>query len=179
MLVYLLTNSVNDKYYVGQTIQPWKVRWTLHKSQAKHGQKTSICSAIRKYGSEAFSMQVLSEATSQPQLNNLEILWIILLDARNSAIAYNQALGGEGGKPMLGRKFSEEHRRKIGETRKGVPFTEEHKQHLRDSHKDNPRHGQFWRGKKFSDEHRQHLSIAAQRRKLGKSNETSCTTAHN
>jgi hypothetical protein len=48
--IYKITNILNDKIYIDQTIQP-KIRWRTHKHLAKH-QKTNqyIHKAMNKYG---------------------------------------------------------------------------------------------------------------------------------
>ncbi len=141
----MLTNKTNGKYYVGQCTREWKYRWALHKSQAKGGQRTHICSAIRKYGPEVFEMQELATTTTQEELDRLEVLWILVLDARNPEVGYNLALGGQGGKPMLGRKFSAEHRKKLSDSRIGMKFSEEHRSKLSKAKLNNP--VCYWLGK--------------------------------
>lgn len=57
--IYKITNLLNGKIYIGQTIHPER-RWTEHKQKVKHGQeKLPIHLAIEKYGEENFSFEVL------------------------------------------------------------------------------------------------------------------------
>jgi group I intron endonuclease len=97
--VYLITNLVNDKYYVGKTIHTAERRWKEHVSAAHHRGSAEarypLHCAIRKYGAAAFSVQVLSESGDT---NKLERLWIEVLDATHRG--YNLTLGGEGVVPL-------------------------------------------------------------------------------
>ncbi len=81
MLVYVITNLVNGKRYVGQTICTLDLRWRRHcwKSTAK-GTKMPIASAIQKYGPANFSIQALCECCSQQELNERELAYALQLD---------------------------------------------------------------------------------------------------
>lgn len=41
MYVYVITNTVNDKAYVGQTVQKPSWRWSHHLADARKGKKLS------------------------------------------------------------------------------------------------------------------------------------------
>lgn len=57
--IYKITNLVNNKIYIGQTIHPDR-RWTEHKQKARHGQdKFPIHLAINKYGEENFLFEII------------------------------------------------------------------------------------------------------------------------
>lgn len=57
--IYKITNLINNKVYIGQTIHPER-RWTEHKQKAKHGQdKFPIHLAINKYGEENFTFEII------------------------------------------------------------------------------------------------------------------------
>ena len=70
-IIYLIRNLTNEKGYVGQTIQRLLKRWTGHKSEAKRGNDSPICRAIRKHGAENFSIEVLTRRDKRA-LNDLE-----------------------------------------------------------------------------------------------------------
>ena len=53
-IIYLLTNTVTSKQYVGQTIQSLDARCSQHVSDAYAGELTLIASVIRTYGEQAF-----------------------------------------------------------------------------------------------------------------------------
>ena len=79
MIIYLITNTVNGKLYVGQTIHGLSWRWNIHKAMARRGNKVYFHAAIRKYGEEAFVPSVLASAENVQELNELEIAFIAKL----------------------------------------------------------------------------------------------------
>ena len=75
--VYLLTNTVNGKQYVGQTTRGAKYRWRDHQHDAKRrGNKSVLGRAIRKYGATSFTLMVLDFAYDPSELDAKEIHWI-------------------------------------------------------------------------------------------------------
>jgi len=57
--IYLVTNLVNRKRYVGCTKVSVQRRWAQHRSAAAKGSSLLIHRAIRKYGTENFSIEVI------------------------------------------------------------------------------------------------------------------------
>jgi len=97
MFVCLITNESNQKIYVGKWAGKAVLdRWRLHLWEVRRGSGTAIHNAIRKYGCEAFSISILAETNTMESLNNLERLWICVLDTRNRKIGYNISAGGDG-----------------------------------------------------------------------------------
>jgi group I intron endonuclease len=93
-IIYLLTNTVNGKIYVGQTKRRLDQRWRGHVSKAKHTKELApIVCAIRKYGAEVFTQKVLCVAHNKIQLDKLEENYTILLQANQPNIGYNIAVG--------------------------------------------------------------------------------------
>lgn len=94
--VYVITNIVNGKRYVGQTISSIKSRWRQHKHEAKSGSRYAIHAAIRKYGPENFTITCLERINGgKPELNFAERKHI----AENQSLSpfgYNLTEGGEG-----------------------------------------------------------------------------------
>ncbi len=112
-LIYRLTNTVNGKAYVGITGRSLNIRWGEHVERARQGLRNSrIYDAIRKYGPDAFSREVVAVADTEEDARALEIEHIAKNDTYESG--YNSNLGGEG---FL--VFPEHIRRKIGEAQKG------------------------------------------------------------
>jgi group I intron endonuclease len=92
-VVYLLTNLVNGKYYIGQTVN-YATRMRQH---SRSENKCAISRAIKKYGWHNFSREILGEADGKDSLDNLEKLWIII--ANSIETGYNLEAGGANGKP--------------------------------------------------------------------------------
>ena len=94
--IYLITCLVTGKYYVGQTTWPLARRWSGHKTAAKKLQKHGhLQLSLRKYGPENHVVEVLTDAP-QIELNRLERLWVIALDATNQEVGMNLTFGGDG-----------------------------------------------------------------------------------
>lgn len=110
MLVYLLFNEVNSKAYVGQTsgndlVGRWNTKFTNVKGNPHFD------AALKKYGPESFSRQVLNHCSSRQETDNLERLWIALLRTHDPEHGYNMQMGG-----MKWRgDHTEETRQKIGQ----------------------------------------------------------------
>lgn len=99
-LIYIITNSINDKVYIGQTIQSLKDRWYEHCRAAcsKNEADMHIKRAILKYGKENFTIKELERCTIE-ELDEREIYYIGLY---NSFVkGYNSTKGGKSGaKPL-------------------------------------------------------------------------------
>lgn len=96
--IYMITNLVNGKVYVGQTwLRVW-ARWKGHIRDTKTRKLVHFHNAIAKYSSENFSVDVLDWATNQTDLDALETLWIIALGSIDPKVGYNMTYGGKGGK---------------------------------------------------------------------------------
>lgn len=91
MIIYLITNIVNGKQYVGQTRRKAQRRWRQHITDSKH--KSALHNAINKYGEDSFYLQILDEANSQEELNELERHWIFELSTLKPS-GYNLTTGG-------------------------------------------------------------------------------------
>ncbi len=156
MIVYKITNLLNGKIYIGQTVQSFEHRISGHLSNAKHNgdflNENSIDYAINKYGWENFHSEVVEICNSQDELNEREKFWIKILNCK-FPFGYNLT-GGGGGiigfTSQKGKHFSAKHRAKISASNKGKIFSDEHKKKLSDAHK----------GKKLSNEHRKKISVA-------------------
>lgn len=87
--VYITTNLINGKKYIGQ-----------HRSSILDekylGSGKLLKNAITKYGYENFKVEILKECDSEDDLNNSEIYYIRLYDAVNNDDFYNIARGGDG-----------------------------------------------------------------------------------
>jgi hypothetical protein len=118
MIIYLARCLVENKVYIGQTVRPLSIRWSVHKSAARLGSKQKFHQAIRKYGSENFTIQEIARAANQEQLDYLEQYFIVLYSSDRFPFGYNRTMGGmehflKGNKHSLGRINSEETKRKM------------------------------------------------------------------
>ena len=76
MIIYKITNQINNKIYIGQTVQELKERWSSHKYNFKSNQNIFLYRAMRKYGIENFTIEEIGGANSQSELNYKEWLFI-------------------------------------------------------------------------------------------------------
>lgn len=92
-IIYEIQCSHSGKSYVGQTTRGLKSRWAKHVEFARRGGKTHLAAAIRAYGPDAFTIQVLEECPDRQQLNDRESFWINQKDSLNQG--YNLTTGGD------------------------------------------------------------------------------------
>lgn len=96
--LYLLTNAVNGKGYVGLAIDPHKrLKRHLHDARplAEGGSNCLLYRAIRKYGANSFSLEVLASGFTRAEAAAQEVALISKLGTR-SPLGYNMTQGGEG-----------------------------------------------------------------------------------
>lgn len=113
-LVYLITNLVNGKVYVGQTTVSLKDRWSSHLSDWERN-NYPLYHAFAKYGVKNFSMQLICIALDKEELDFLEILFIVVLRAQEEEFGYNIKDGGSHGQHVQSTKD------KISRKNKGKP----------------------------------------------------------
>lgn len=93
--IYLITNQINKKQYVGQTSYSLEQRWKQHIKDSKR----EICEirplyrAMRKYGEENFTIEQIEECDTQIVAER-EQYWIQYYDTYDNG--YNATLGGDG-----------------------------------------------------------------------------------
>lgn len=102
MFIYLVTNQVHGKVYVGQTTRSIEERFADHVRSARTGIETKLARAIRKYGVENFTIEVIDTASSREELNKKEIFWIEAYNSIKNRYGYNIAIGGSGGNTFAG-----------------------------------------------------------------------------
>lgn len=143
MIIYKITNKINNKVYIGQTVQSLSVRYNQHLKCLQHGDTRELYCAMRKYGLENFEPSVICSVSSLQELNELESFYIKKYDSYNNG--YNMTLGGENN-PMFIDEVKQKHlktvrspefRKKVSETmkhnRKTYGFTEETKRKISQS----------------------------------------------
>jgi group I intron endonuclease len=91
--LYKITNRLNEKIYVGQTIEPTK-RWYQHRRDAA-SPKYPIHFAINKYGVHNFEFEVIATCLNQDDANFLEENLIKQYNSlAKDGKGYNISLGG-------------------------------------------------------------------------------------
>lgn len=126
MVIYLVRNNVNGKCYIGQTTKSIKWRWREHR---RCHRRFVLHKAIRKYGAGNFTITELAQACSIECLNYLEPLFIAAYNTL-APRGYNLDSGGRNNKAhpdtvtkmsmaKKGKRFTAEHRAKIGAAQKG------------------------------------------------------------
>lgn len=131
-IIYKVLNGINKKIYIGKTIRD---------TDDYLGSGKLINRAIKKYGIENFSKEIIDTAESIAELNEKEKCWIKEYNSTDLTIGYNIAFGGNGGdlftnnpnkeiirkkysrkgkdNPMFGRKHSDETKKRISLNKKG------------------------------------------------------------
>lgn len=94
--IYKITNTINGKSYIGQTIQNVKERFYQHCATkcSKAVLDMAIHRAIKKYGKSNFTVEVIEEVDST-NLNDRERYWIKYYNSYNNG--YNSTKGGQDG----------------------------------------------------------------------------------
>jgi group I intron endonuclease len=97
MIIYKITNIINNKIYIGQTVKSLNERWSGHKYSAKTESFDSILyKAMRKYGVENFKIEEIDGANSIAELNYKE--WLLIQNLNTLAPnGYNLMQGGNNG----------------------------------------------------------------------------------
>jgi len=86
--IYKITNRINNKSYIGQSVNIRR-RWAEHRLLHRD-ESLSLKRALRKYGIENFTFEVLEECCVH-DLNDKEIYYINLIKPE-----YNRCTGGTG-----------------------------------------------------------------------------------
>ena len=142
--IYRIKNKIDNKIYIGQTIQDLDDRWKQHLK--KHSNCRYLKSAFKKYGVDNFEFQLVC-ITFDNCLDDMEIKYI---ERYNCLVpnGYNLRLGGNSGRhneetkrkigdalknrykngmvhSKLGKHPSEETRKKLSEAKRGKKYSQE------------------------------------------------------
>ena len=94
MLIYKVTNKINGKIYVGQTVGDLNRRRSAHLSSVKTDKyDIYFYKAIKKYGKENFDWVILEKCNTIKELNEKEEYWIKELNT-TAPDGYNLKSGG-------------------------------------------------------------------------------------
>lgn len=158
--VYMITNHVNGKRYIGITCRGYQERYKEHLAQAlgEHLDTRSVHYGIKKYGAENFSVICLESNIPDELAAEKEMYYIELYHTYYEfGIGYNLTIGGGG---VVGYKHSEETKARIGNSLKGHVFPPERNEKVR----------QAMIGREYTPEWRARLSQARMGRFKGEEN---------
>jgi|688.fasta_scaffold467146_2 group I intron endonuclease len=104
MIIYKTTNLINGKFYIGKD---------KHNNPKYFGSGKILKQALKKYGVENFTKEIIEECSDEKCWLEREIYWIQYYDSINNG--YNIASGGNGGdtisnnpnKELIGKRHSE------------------------------------------------------------------------
>ena len=93
--IYMITNKVNEKKYIGLTRRALSIRWQGHKDSARKEnlREGTISWAISKFGADKFNVQVIEEVDDLDLLSERERHWIEYYGTLTPS-GYNQNRGG-------------------------------------------------------------------------------------
>jgi len=166
--IYKITNDINSKIYVGQTSKSIEERFNRHCAEGKwrNTKKMPIVFAIQKYGKDHFKIELLEELPNyynQDQIDEAEKRWGMKLNCF-SPNGYNLRLGNgrhsfspesieKIRRANLGRKASEETKRRLSISHTGYKMKETTKQKL----------STYWKGIQLSSEARKNALLSSQK----------------
>lgn len=148
--VYMHSNKINNKKYIGITSRPPEIRWGNNGSQYTRQKNPCFYNAIQKYGWDNFEHIILFEHLTEQEAKEKEKELIAKYHTcvyDDIKMGYNMTFGGEG---LLGHIMSEETKKKMSEAHSGE------KNHM------------F--GKTLSEEVRQHMSEIRKGKRTGEEN---------
>ena len=113
MIVYRVTNRLNGDAYIGVTGRSAKRRWWEHRRNARRGEPGRLCDSIRKWGEDAFTMEVVARFSSNVEAWAAEVRLIA-----DEEPVLNMARGGHGN----ARPASPKTKAKLAEAARGKAF---------------------------------------------------------
>jgi group I intron endonuclease len=179
MIIYKITNTINGRVYIGQTVMSLARRWSQHSTSKKN---SPMYNAFRKYGAENFTIEVICSALAPEHLNALEKYFIGYYDSiipngynltsgGNSAFTRSEHTKKLQSIAMKGHTVSPETRAKIAASlvgrpghRLGATHTEEVRKLISDKQT----------GRKLSKETKARMSAAKKGRQLYNSKPIMC-----
>lgn len=99
MFVYMITNRISGKAYVGQTVSTVAYRFGRHVAAAtsKSRKRSPLHDAIVAYGAQSFTVECLETCTTQSELNVAECKWMAKMNTMVPN-GYNLREGGAHGR---------------------------------------------------------------------------------
>jgi group I intron endonuclease len=131
-IIYRITNIITGTFYIG-------VHKTKNINDTYLGSGTLIRKAIREYGKENFTKEILEELQSEEEMLKREEEIVTKEFIQNNDV-YNIMVGGgygsreKNGLTFINKKHSKESRKKIQEKRKGKKLSEQVKLKMSKNH---------------------------------------------
>lgn len=145
--VYVHTNKINGKKYVGITRLKLTTRWKNGKGY-EHNKHLTL--SIEKYGWENFEHQVF-EVDTESEMFYLEQYLISYYETTDQDKGYNYSIGGEGGNykgigidgyKQYNKEYQKQHRNK---------YSDYYRDYLKKWRKENPEKAkQYWQKSNFN-----------------------------
>ncbi len=89
MFVYKISSPLTPRVYVGLTTGTLQKRWREHLCAARYGNQKPLYCAMRKYGMDSFTIELLYTATSIEDMREAEIRYIAELKSHAFENGYN------------------------------------------------------------------------------------------
>lgn len=126
--IYRITNTVTGDFYIGSS-KNVRQRWLGHRHGLTRGTHANarLQHAWNKYGEDSFAFEMLVEVDPECLLDMEQSFF----DQHRPAYNISPIAGAPVG--MRGRKFTEEHRRKIGDGNRGKKRSPELREAIRQS----------------------------------------------
>ena len=98
MFIYKISNTINNKVYIGQTVRPIEERFHRHLNDAMNNVlDTHFARAIRLYGPDKFFIELIDTANSQEELTQKERDYIIQYNSLEDGYNETDAISKCGG----------------------------------------------------------------------------------
>ena len=99
--IYKITNTVNNKCYIGQSTDLFKrIRKHVKTLLSGTNRNEHLQNAYNKYGTGNFTIEVIEECKKE-ELDDREIFWIDYYKSYDPKYGYNKTKGGTGGDSYL------------------------------------------------------------------------------
>lgn len=108
--IYKITNTINNKFYIGK-------HQTNNINDSYMGSGIAIVKAIKKYGKENFTKEILFVFDNEQDMNKKE-KELITEELVSDPNCYNIGVGGEGGPQFKGKHHTDKTKEKISKSAK-------------------------------------------------------------